>query len=308
MTRIFDQLVAPIVRTLGDDIIKNGVAIKEIEQDTDGNTKSCSGNTVPTNGGAGYAKEAFFVHLDAGAGINGLYHNIGTTSACEFVLAESVVPAELTLANGKVYLGNAENVAEQKILAATFAGSALGTHAHASAYTEEQPAFKANQRLYTGAVTGSIVVGATLAQPGSYGTAVVAAVHATYLEINTVAQDFNAPDIVTATNPDLSTATFIPSIGGALDVVQLSQYAAGFMGVYILNAPKVLSPLLLPGTFNSNAAAYRYFAATKEIETFHADNQQTDPAAAGLTVVYIPAATSAVSGGTPAGTVTTTYS
>ena len=43
-----------------------------------------TGTTVPTDGGAGYAKGCLFIDTDVATGTTGLYVNVGTTAACNF--------------------------------------------------------------------------------------------------------------------------------------------------------------------------------------------------------------------------------
>lgn len=51
----------------------------------------CSGTTVPTDAGSGYAKGCIFIKTDASSGVEGIYVNRGTTSSCLFKVAGDVV-------------------------------------------------------------------------------------------------------------------------------------------------------------------------------------------------------------------------
>lgn len=56
-----------------------------IMKDTAGNILDCYGNTVPTDGTAGYAVGCIFRHMDGGSVNAILYVNAaGTTTSCNF--------------------------------------------------------------------------------------------------------------------------------------------------------------------------------------------------------------------------------
>lgn len=50
-----------------------------------------SGNTVPTDGTANYAKGCIFIDRDVATGIGGVYTNTGTADSCKFRLVDSKV-------------------------------------------------------------------------------------------------------------------------------------------------------------------------------------------------------------------------
>jgi hypothetical protein len=52
--------------------------------DTNGDLLLCTGTTVPTNGGTGYAKGCLFIDTDVGTGTTGLNCNKGTNTSCAF--------------------------------------------------------------------------------------------------------------------------------------------------------------------------------------------------------------------------------
>jgi hypothetical protein len=60
-----------------------------IEKDSAGNILRASGNEKPVDDLAGFAKGALFIEKDVAGGTNGLYVNIGTKEACEFVVYAS---------------------------------------------------------------------------------------------------------------------------------------------------------------------------------------------------------------------------
>ena len=60
--------------------------VKVLAKDGAGNALLATGETVPTDADAGYAKGCLFIDTNVGAGTSGLYCNIGTTAACNFNL------------------------------------------------------------------------------------------------------------------------------------------------------------------------------------------------------------------------------
>lgn len=64
--------------------------------DSAGLIMHCSGTTLPTDGGAGYAKGCEFVKTDAATGVSGSYKNTGTSTACAFTLVQGAVSQAVT--------------------------------------------------------------------------------------------------------------------------------------------------------------------------------------------------------------------
>lgn len=61
--------------------------------DAAGNALHCSGTTVPTDAGAGYAKGCIFIDTNVATGSTGLYVNIGTTASCNFNAVDNAADA-----------------------------------------------------------------------------------------------------------------------------------------------------------------------------------------------------------------------
>lgn len=82
-------------------------------KDSSGNIVLASGTTVPSDTTSGYAKGATFLDTDVVTGTSGFYTNVGTTTSCNFDLVEAAgafTPSDLTLADGKIIVGNAGGV------------------------------------------------------------------------------------------------------------------------------------------------------------------------------------------------------
>lgn len=92
----------------------NGVTVRALEYDLEGNIARASGETVPS--GAGFAKGCLFIKTDAADGTKALYENQGTTLAASFNVIGDTTAAEIALANGKVFIGNASGVAAEQTL------------------------------------------------------------------------------------------------------------------------------------------------------------------------------------------------
>jgi hypothetical protein len=273
MTRIFDLLVAPMTQTVGDAQTINGQSVNVESMDAEGNITRANGLATINDGAAGYAKGCFFFLTNAPAGTIGLYENIGDTSACEFVPCEGVTPAQLDLAQNKIFLGGVGNVAVQKMLGV----------ATTNAITTAQIASKAAyERLYIGAVGGAgtgLVIGSTLLQATSTATGTVVHVGSGYIDINTITGAFDASHVVTATNDDLSTNTFTPSTL-ALDVWVLPVAAASIPAV----ASQAGALALVQSGIVPTTGKTRYVAALHEFETLLSDSFTA------LNVDYAPAA------------------
>jgi len=91
------------------------------------------------------------------------------------------------------------------------ASAVVATGTTSLAYAEQTVSANFNKKyLYTGAIVGTPVAGATLAQAVTGATATVSNVGPTYLKLSAVVGTFSTVDLVTGTNPDLSTFTFTP--------------------------------------------------------------------------------------------------
>jgi hypothetical protein len=108
-------------------------AVRVYLKDTAGNIMLATGTAVP-GAVAGYAKSALFIKTDAGAGVAGLYENIGTTASANFNLIGAISAGEITLADGKVLIGAATGVGAEKSISgdATLANTGELTIANAA--------------------------------------------------------------------------------------------------------------------------------------------------------------------------------
>lgn len=88
--KIKGTLGVDVLQVVGKNVTINAQIVKVRARDGAGNVSEASGTVVINDGAAGYAKGAVYVKTDAGAGVDGTYRNIGTTSACQFVLAASI--------------------------------------------------------------------------------------------------------------------------------------------------------------------------------------------------------------------------
>lgn len=77
-----DAQVDGAIKVAGNTDVVSGVTANLL--DAAGNILHCTGTTVPTDGGAGFAKGCLFIDTDVAAGTTGLYVNVGTTAACNF--------------------------------------------------------------------------------------------------------------------------------------------------------------------------------------------------------------------------------
>lgn len=108
------------VRTIGAE------QVRVIFYDNSGHILVATGLTPPTNDTPGYAKGCLFIKTNAGAGVPGMYENIGTSALCQFS-AESATPGELTLAQYDVIRGGAGGAGEALTVAeARVVGRATG--------------------------------------------------------------------------------------------------------------------------------------------------------------------------------------
>lgn len=175
--------------------------------------------------------------------------------------------------------------------AQTFTGNALGTHQHSLAYLEKTALALTERRLYTGAVTGTPVIGATLLQAGSAATANVVSLGAGYLVINTIVGTFDATNVVTGTNPDLSTFTFTPPktlIAAFTPAFTFCAFAAAES-----NSGQSLTSRLTGSVLNTNQI--QPSVDFLSLETLDSDGWTS------ISFSYVAASVSAASAGTPSG-------
>lgn len=88
--KIKGTLGVDVLQVVGKTVTINSQSVKVRQRDGNGNVSEASGTVTINDGAAGYAKGAVYVKTDAGAGVDGTYRNVGTTSSCQFVLAASI--------------------------------------------------------------------------------------------------------------------------------------------------------------------------------------------------------------------------
>lgn len=162
-----------------------------------------------------------------------------------------------------------------------FAGNLMGTHTHQiNGGFVDTPVLQPFLRLQTNTPGGpgtGVVTGSTLIQAVTLATATVVSFHGglNKVDINTVVGTFNDVNLVTATNPDLTTNNFTPRMG-ALNVWNFvaSTIAIfetsfdptnGFFDVLRTNDPNV--EILF-----SSSGQTRYESNFNQLETLLADN------------------------------------
>lgn len=79
--------------------VGGGTSVSVLLRDGSDDVLYCSGTTVPTAATDGYAKGCIFIKTDAGAGVGGVYVNVGTSSSSAFALMS---PASFVAANATV--------------------------------------------------------------------------------------------------------------------------------------------------------------------------------------------------------------
>ena len=73
----------PAITLVGTTI---ATGVTALLKDADGNALLATGTTVPSDGGAVYAKGCLFIDTDVATGTSGLYVNEGTAASCSFKL------------------------------------------------------------------------------------------------------------------------------------------------------------------------------------------------------------------------------
>ncbi len=123
------------------------------------------------------------------------------------------------------------------------------------------------KRLYTGAVTGTIVVGATLAQATSLATGVVLAIRSGSIDVGTITGTFDATHVVTATNPDTSTATFTPT----MTLIDVWTPVNKPLGTIVATNNSLSAMTQVVSTVLLTAGKFRYQQSLNQIETLTSD-------------------------------------
>lgn len=160
----------PAILTAGVSVAPGATTVTAARFDASENITQASGTSVP-GAEAGYAKGCVFIKTDTANGSANTYVNIGDATTANFQ---------------------------------------LGTAVTAMSYVTDAAATKsANNRIYTGSVTGTLQVGETVTQATSTATAVIVAKGTGYIDVNTVTGTWDATHLATG---GTSGATFTPTM------------------------------------------------------------------------------------------------
>ena len=72
------------------------------QEDSEGNIMLCAGQTVPSSGGAGFAKGCVFIKENASAGVACRYENKGNSTSCLFTISDDIYFKEIALTNAQI--------------------------------------------------------------------------------------------------------------------------------------------------------------------------------------------------------------
>jgi len=98
--KIFNRPISANYLSVGEDVYIDGDQVTIEMLDSEGNIVMCQGNTVPS-AVSGFSKAGLFRKFDASG--DGLYRNVGTTSSCSFEKIDTVIPSEITIADGNSF-------------------------------------------------------------------------------------------------------------------------------------------------------------------------------------------------------------
>lgn len=133
--------------------------------------------------------------------------------------------------------------------------------------TDSAPTKATPLRLYTGTVTGTLVVGETVSQASTSATGVVAAKGTGYIDITGPTGTFNASNLVTG---GTSSATFTPTM------TALNVWTPAFTPVTpIVGASGATAYTQVSSAVLLTTAKFRYQKALNQIETLLADSVST---------------------------------
>jgi hypothetical protein len=110
------KVLTPFVQPTGNSETPDTTAVTVIEKDGSGNVLRATGTTVPTNTEAGFSKGSIFIKTDAGAGVEGIYRNVGTTASCTFEALDTISASEIALTDGDMLLGDGTNKAQARTM------------------------------------------------------------------------------------------------------------------------------------------------------------------------------------------------
>ncbi len=206
-----DQIInPPAIFSAGVQVTPDSTTVTAFRFDGAENIMNCQGDNVP-GAEAGYAIGCQHIKTNAAPGAHNTYFNVGSATSANFVSVESVTPGDVAIPDGEILVGDNTNKGVAKTLGVNAAmdddAPVTGTLTQANA---TQTTNTITKRLYTGAVTGTPQVGATLLQATSGSTGTVSALGSGYLDLSVSSDDFDATHVVTGTNGDLSTFTFTP--------------------------------------------------------------------------------------------------
>ena len=89
----------------------NSQSITVLEKDSSWNVLKCTGTVTITGGGAGYAKGCIYIDTDITTWTSWVYENVWTTASCSFTKFSDILASEIALADWKLLVGWATNVA-----------------------------------------------------------------------------------------------------------------------------------------------------------------------------------------------------
>ena len=90
MYRLFRKGELPFFKPTGRSTTIGAETFKVLLKDDADHILMATGTTVPTDGGAGFAKGCLFIDTDVAAGSQGVYVNVGTNALCNFDVAGTV--------------------------------------------------------------------------------------------------------------------------------------------------------------------------------------------------------------------------
>lgn len=145
----------PFVKLLGS----TASGVTTLLKDSSGNILLATGTTVPSDGGSGYAKGCLFIDTDVGAGSQGIYSNVGTTTACNFDVSVSVGAGDIDttqLADDAVTLAKMDSLAQGSIIV----GGAADAPSALAAETSAQILIGDGTDLVSVPVSGDVTIAA----------------------------------------------------------------------------------------------------------------------------------------------------
>jgi len=124
-------------------------------------------DTLPSVGGV-FQHGCILIKVDSGSGNKALYENVGTVESPSWNSIGAIAAGEITLANGKVLIGNSSNVATEQTISGdiTISNTGVATIGEAKvnktklAYETVDLVFSGNDTVKQATITsGSIIIG-----------------------------------------------------------------------------------------------------------------------------------------------------